>query len=85
MIEISKSMGVEYEQVMAWTATNEFWAHILELCRMSCAANADLDSLFSRLPVEKAFRYQLECDDELIARYPTPEAQQQFLKDVKRR
>lgn len=83
VVETAKEMGIDYEQVKEWAAKNEYWKFALEYCRDSCAMNADRDGLHSIIPAEEAFKYLLECDDDIIAMYPTPEIQEKALKEIR--
>jgi hypothetical protein len=84
VIEEVQKMGMEYKQVQEWAEADEMWAIALKFCRDKCACNIESANAFGRLPAEKAFRYAFECHDEFIAMFPTPEAQEKVIQDLKK-
>ena len=57
-------MEVDYEQIKQWAKSNEFFDYILELCRMSCACNAEYALIYSRIKLKEGLKYMCENDDE---------------------
>jgi len=82
--EIIESMGVNYDTVKKWTEKEESYDDMFQICRSLCASHAEIDGLTFKISADKAFEHMFECNDEFIALYPTPEAQQALIESVRK-
>ncbi len=76
-------MGLDYELVKTWASTSEDWNDMFQNCRVACAINVDYAGMNEIIPFEEFIKYALECDDNVIALYPTPEAQEELLHYIR--
>lgn len=78
VIETAEQMDVQYSQVQKRATSDKSWGGILEMCRMSCANNAEINGLKFKLPTEEAFKYMCENDDEFKVEYEKQKEQKQW-------
>lgn len=86
VIETAKKMGVNYEQVQEWAATNKMFTEVLVSCRRICFDNAEIDGLNFKLPEKETFRYMCENDEEFKKEFEekkTIEEREKLIKEGK--
>jgi hypothetical protein len=64
VIETAKQMGVTYEEVKKWVASNENWAYILQWCHNLCRIHAEEAELSGQLSEQEAIKYLHENSNQ---------------------
>lgn len=80
--EVSEKMGVNYDQIIAWSKKNIEWNYVYELSKQSCFCQAELDGFKFKLEPEKSYIYMLATSDDFLSAYPTIEDQVKLIDET---
>ena len=81
--EAAEEMGINYEQIIAWSKTDMRWDLKLEFLMIVCYDNAETAGFYGKIEPEKAIIYMLAAGDEdALSRCPTIESRNALIDET---